>query len=272
MRQNRVAILGGAGFIGRYVVKRLVERGDVVTVGGRNAAGAKFLELKGDVGQVGLVNVSIDDEALLRAFVARSATSSSTWSASCTKAARSVSTRCTISGRRGWRGMAREAGALRFIQMSAIGADPRSPSAYARTKAAGEAGGARRVPDRDDPAALDRVRAGGPVLQPLRRDGDDLAGDAADRRRRDAVPAGLCRRRRRRGGPRASTTARPPGGPTNSADPRSIRCAALIELLLEEIRRKRLLVDVPFGAAAMQARLLSLLPERAADARIRSRC
>ena len=34
MRQNRVAILGGAGFIGRYIVKRLAERGDVVAVGG----------------------------------------------------------------------------------------------------------------------------------------------------------------------------------------------------------------------------------------------
>jgi uncharacterized protein YbjT (DUF2867 family) len=34
----------------------------------------------------------------------------------------------------------------------------------------------------------------------------------------------------------------------------------LTELLLEEIRRKRLLVNLPFGAAALQARLLSLLP------------
>ena len=61
MKQHRVAILGGAGFIGRYVVKRLAERGDVLTVGGRNAAAAKFLKLKGDVGQVGLVNISITD-------------------------------------------------------------------------------------------------------------------------------------------------------------------------------------------------------------------
>src|SRR5260370_35075540 len=70
MKQHRVAILGGAGFIGRYVVKRLAERGDVLTVGGRNAAGARFLKLKGDVGQVGLVNISIDSVDLLPAFVA----------------------------------------------------------------------------------------------------------------------------------------------------------------------------------------------------------
>ena len=34
----------------------------------------------------------------------------------------------------------------------------------------------------------------------------------------------------------------------------------LIELMLGEIRRKRLLVDLPFGLAAIQARLMSLLP------------
>jgi uncharacterized protein YbjT (DUF2867 family) len=58
---HRVAILGGSGFIGRYIVKRLAERGDVVAVGGRYAAQAKFLKLKGDVGQVGLINIAIDD-------------------------------------------------------------------------------------------------------------------------------------------------------------------------------------------------------------------
>src|SRR6266852_7363204 len=70
MKQHRAASLGGNWFIGRYVVKRLAERGDVLTVGGRRAASAKFLKLKGDVGQVGLVNMAIDDEALLPAFVA----------------------------------------------------------------------------------------------------------------------------------------------------------------------------------------------------------
>jgi NADH dehydrogenase len=34
----------------------------------------------------------------------------------------------------------------------------------------------------------------------------------------------------------------------------------LMELMLGEIKRKRWLVDVPFGLAALQARLLSILP------------
>src|SRR3954467_9251502 len=102
MRQNRVAILGGAGFIGRYVVKRLAERGEVVVVGGRNAAAAKFLKLKGDVGQVGLINVSIGDEQLLRAFVADN-DAVVNLAGIRRKAARSGSRRSIISGRRGWR-------------------------------------------------------------------------------------------------------------------------------------------------------------------------
>ena len=35
---------------------------------------------------------------------------------------------------------------------------------------------------------------------------------------------------------------------------------ALIELLLEQIRRKRILIDIPFGLGALQARLMSILP------------
>ena len=67
---HRVAVLGGSGFIGRYVVKRLAARGDVVPVGCRNAEEAKFLRPMGEVGQVQPLNIAIDDEALLPAFLA----------------------------------------------------------------------------------------------------------------------------------------------------------------------------------------------------------
>src|SRR5437667_12555820 len=35
---------------------------------------------------------------------------------------------------------------------------------------------------------------------------------------------------------------------------------ALMELLLAEIRRKRLLIEIPFGIASLQARLMAILP------------
>ena len=37
MRYRRIAVLGGSGFIGRYIVKRLAGRGAVIMVGCRNA-------------------------------------------------------------------------------------------------------------------------------------------------------------------------------------------------------------------------------------------
>ena len=65
MRNRRTAVLGGSGFIGRYVVKRLAARGEVIAVGCRNAEQAKFLKPMGDVGQIVPLNVSINDERLL---------------------------------------------------------------------------------------------------------------------------------------------------------------------------------------------------------------
>src|SRR4051812_1735248 len=259
MRQNRVAILGGAGFIGRYVVKRLVERGDVVAVGGRNAIGAKFLGLKGDVGQVGLFNLSINDEPLLRAFVETSDIVVNLVGILRESGPQRFEAVHHVGPAR-LACIGREAGALRFIQMSAIGADPRSPSAYARTKAAGETAARDAfltatilrpsvVFGPEDQffnrfAALATVS---PVL-PLIGGGETLfqpvyVGDVAEAVVRcidDSSPAG---RTYELGGPKVY----------------SLR--ALFELLLEEIRRKRLLVNVPFGAAAIQARLLSLLPD-----------
>src|SRR5262244_2341990 len=70
MRNHRTAILGGSGFIGRYVVKRLAARGHVIAIGCRNAEAAKFLKPMGDVGQVVPLNVAISDETLLPAFLA----------------------------------------------------------------------------------------------------------------------------------------------------------------------------------------------------------
>src|SRR6266699_5291819 len=70
MRSRRTAVLGGSGFIGRYVVKRLAARGEVIAVGCRNAEEAKFLKPMGDVGQIVPLNVAIGDERLLPAFLA----------------------------------------------------------------------------------------------------------------------------------------------------------------------------------------------------------
>ena len=144
--------------------------------------------------------------------------------------------------------------------MSAIGADPRSPSAYARTKAAGEAAVRDAFPTATilrpsvvfgpEDQFFNRFAAMAtisPVL-PLIGGGETLfqpvyVGDVAEAVVRCIDDSATAGRTYELGGPKVY----------------SMR--ALIELLLEEIRRKRLLVNLPFGAAAMQARLLSLLPD-----------
>ncbi|MGD9615892.1 MAG: complex I NDUFA9 subunit family protein [Alphaproteobacteria bacterium] len=259
MRQNRVAILGGAGFIGRYVVKRLAERGDIVAVGGRNAASAKFLKLKGNVGQVALLNVSLNDERLLRAFVSTGDIVVNLVGVLRESGSQRFEAVHHIGPARLAR-IAREAGIERFIQMSAIGADPRSPSAYARTKAAGEAAARDAFPTATilRPSAVfgpedqffnrfAAIATVSPVL-PLIGGGETLfqpvyVGDVAEAVVRVIDESSTAGRTYELGGPKIY----------------SLR--ALMELLLEEIRRKRLLVSVPFGAAAIQARLLSLLPD-----------
>ncbi len=258
MKQHRAAILGGNGFIGRYVVKRLAERGDVLTVGGRRAAAAKFLKLKGDVGQVGLVNIRIDDEALLPAFVANNDAVVNLVGI-LHESGGQLFDRVHHVGPARLARLAREAGVARFVHISAIGADPRSTSAYARTKAAGEEAVRDAFPTAtilrpsvvfgpEDQffnrlAALAMISPVVPVIgggetrfQPV------YVGDVAD-----AVVRCID----------DSTTA---GRTYELGGPKVYSLRALTELLLAEIRRRRYLLDLPFGLASLQARLMSLLP------------
>src|SRR4051812_26087859 len=246
---HRVAILGGSGFIGRYIVKRLAERGDVVAVGGRYAAQTKFLKLKSDVGQGGLIHIGLDDERLLPAFLAGNDTVLN----------------CVGILREGGRQrfdlvhhtaparlarLAREAGVARFIHISAIGADPRSTSAYGRSKAAGE----QAVRDAFPTATILRpaivfgpedqffnrfaaIAALSPVV-PLIGGGETrfqpvYVSDVADAVMKVLDDPATAGRTYELGGPKIYTM------------------RALMEWLVAEIGRKRKFVDLPFGLAAL---------------------
>jgi len=258
MRNRRTAVLGGSGFIGRYIVKRLAARGEVVTVGCRHAEEAKFLKPMGDVGQIVPLNVAIGDERLLPAFLAGNDAL-----VNCVGILReSRSQTFELAHHIGpgrLAGFAREAGVERFVHISAIGADPRSTSAYARTKAAGE----RAVRDAFPTVTILRpsivfgpedqffnrfaaMAMIAPVL-PLIGGGETRfqpvnVGDVADAAVKCLEDPATAGHTYELGGPKVYTF------------------RELLELLLGEIRRKRRLVDIPFGLAALQARLMSILP------------
>jgi len=251
-------VLGGSGFIGRYIVKRLAARGEVIAVGCRNAEAAKYLKPLGDVGQIVPLNIGIGDAALLPAFLA-----GNDWLVNCVGILRETGTQTFelvhhIGPARLAR-FAREAGVDRFVHISAIGADPRSSSAYARTKAAGE----QAVRDAFPTVTILRpsvvfgpedrffnrfasMAMFSPVL-PLIGGGETrfqpvYVGDVADAVVTCLEDPATAGRIYELGGPKIYT----------------FRQA--LELVLSEIRRKRPFVDLPFGLAALQARLMAILP------------
>jgi uncharacterized protein YbjT (DUF2867 family) len=258
MRSRRTAVLGGSGFIGRYVVKRLAARGDVIAVGCRNAEEAKFLKPMGDVGQIMPLNVGIGDERLLPVFLAGNDSLVNCVGILEEKGPQTFELVHHTSPARLAR-LAREAGIERFVHISAIGADLRSSSAYARTKAAGEQAVRDAFPTvtilrpsvvfGTEDQFFNRFAAMAMVLPvlPLIGGGETrfqpvYVGDVADgviRCLEDPTTAG---RIYELGGPKIY----------------SLR--ELFALLLDEIHRKRWFVDVPFRLAEFQARLMSILP------------
>jgi NADH dehydrogenase len=212
----------------------------------------------GDVGQVQPVNVAIDDEAVLPAFLAGSGAV-----VNCVGILRESGSqsfeRVHHTGPARLARLARDAGAERLVHISAIGADPRSASAYARTKAAGEAAVRDAFPTvtilrpsivfgPEDQffnrfaamavmlPALPLIGGGETRFQPV------YVGDVADAVVRCLDDPATAGRTYELGGPKIY----------------SFR--ELLELLLREIRRKRWFIDLPFGVAELQARLMSILP------------
>src|SRR6516162_7218268 len=258
MRNRRTAVLGGSGFIGRYIVKRLAARGEVIAVGCRNAEAAKYLKPLGDVGQIVPLNIGIGDAALLPAFLA-----GNDWLVNCVGILRETGTQTFelvhhIGPARLAR-FAREAGVDRFVHISAIGADPRSSSAYARTKAAGE----QAVRDAFPTVTILRPSVVfGPEDQFFNRFASmamftpvlPLIGGVKTRFKpvyvgdvADAVVTCL----------EDHTTA---GRIYELGGQKIYTFRQALELVLNEIRRNRPFVNLPFCLAGLQARLMPILP------------
>ncbi|HUF86369.1 MAG TPA: complex I NDUFA9 subunit family protein [Thermohalobaculum sp.] len=141
-----VTVIGGSGFVGRYITQRLARGGWRVRVACRRPNEALFVRTYGVVGQVEPVQCNIRDEASLRAVI-RGADAVVNCVGVLYEKGRNRFDAVQAEGAGCAARLAAEEGARRFVQISAIGADAGSESAYARTKAAGEAAVRDAFPD-----------------------------------------------------------------------------------------------------------------------------
>ncbi len=252
-----VTVFGGSGFVGRAVVRSLAKAGYRVRVAVRRPDLAGFLQPLGAVGQIQAVQANLRYPASVKAAAA-----GSDIVINCVGILAEGGNQRFLAvqaqGAKHVAEAAREVSA-RLIHVSAIGADAQSASAYARSKAQGEAAVRAAVPDaiilrpsiifgQDDSffnrfAGLSTVS---PVL-PLIGGGETLfqpvyVGDVAEA---VLIAADGCAK---------------PGTTYELGGPQQSSFRSLLETLCEVTGRKPLLLPVPFFAAQIMGRILGLLP------------
>ena len=133
-----VTIFGGSGFVGRYIARRMAKAGWRVRVAVRRPNEAIFVKPYGVVGQVEPVLCNIRDEASVRAALA-GADAAVNCVGTFDKGGKNNFDAVQHEGAARIARLSAEEGVSRLVHISAIGADPDGASAYAQSKAAGEA-------------------------------------------------------------------------------------------------------------------------------------
>lgn len=268
--QGLVTVFGGSGFIGRQVVRALAKRGYRVRIACRRVNIASQTPMQGDVGQVQVFQANVRmPESVGRALDGAEAcvnlvgvlheAGRQRFQSVHAMGAENVAKACAA------RGIAN------LVQMSALGADIGSESKYARTKAMGEEAARAAVKGatiirpsvvfgQEDNffnrfADLARIS---PVL-PLPGGGHSrfqpvYVGDVGA-----AIAAAVAREAAR-------------GRTYELGGPETYSFRQLMELVLRETRRKRLLLPLPWPLASaigvvgdIQASLLPIAPQLTSD-------
>jgi NADH dehydrogenase len=133
-----VTIYGGAGFLGRYIARRMAKEGWRVRVATRRPNDAIFVRPYGVVGQVEPVLCNVRDDNSVRA-----AMSGADVVVNCTgtfeKTGKNSFDAIHVDGADRIARIAAEEGISQMVHISAIGADAAGKSLYAKSKAKGEA-------------------------------------------------------------------------------------------------------------------------------------
>lgn len=258
MAKGRVTVFGGSGFLGRQIVKRLAADGIPVRVAVRRPEQASFLEAFAPGGRIEAVAADVWDEATVARAVEGSVAVVNTVGHYVEKRGSSFDA-VHGEGARHVAHQALKAGVGRLIHISGIGADPASASSYVRARGVGE------VLVRD-------AFEGATILRPsvLFGPGDKFLNTLV-RVARLAPALALFGRGETRLQPvfvddvaeaSARILADPgTGGKTfELGGPRVYAYRELLEVVLREVGRKRLLVPVPFAVWGAAAAALSVLP------------
>lgn len=246
-----VTVFGGSGFVGGQIVRALAKKGLRVRVAVRNPGHGYRLRMLGDVGQIEVVQANIRNPAsIARALDGAEAVVNAV--GVLFEVGRQKFQSLHVMGARNIAEAAAARGITNFVQVSAIGADPQSPAKYGRTKAEGEAVVREIIPTavvlrpsivfgQDDHffnffAAMAQMS---PVL-PLIGGGETrfqpvYVADVAA-----AVASAVTN-------PDYAGKTFELGGPT----PHTFK--ALMELMLAETHRQRVLLPIPFGIASLLA-------------------
>ena len=255
-QKGLVVVFGGSGFVGRHIVRRLAKDGFKLRVVMRRPNEALFLKTAGRTGQIELVQGNIRDETSSRATLqGASAVVNSVGILYETGPQKFDAVQSAGAARLAT--LAAEQGIDRFIQISAIGADAGSASAYASSKAEGEVAILAACPQAH-------------VLRPSIVVGpeDDFFNRFA--RMAQIAPAlplvggGLTRYQPVGVFDVAQAVAAcldgAPSGIYELGGPQIYTFRELMELMLDKIGKRRLLVPLPFAAAGMLAQFTRFLP------------
>lgn len=253
-----ITIIGGSGFVGRHIVRALARRGYRIRVACRRPDLAGHLQPLGNTGQIMAVQANVRYPASLAAACEGAFAVINLTGVLHSAGAQSFDA-VHVFGAEACAKAAKGARARMFFQMSAIGADAASASAYARSKAEGEKRARTQFPGaivlrpsivfgpedsffnrfaelaRFSPF-LPLIGGGRTEFQPV------FAGDIGEAVAR-LVDAG-----------EADGRAYEFGGPE------TFSFRELMQFTLDTIGRKRLLLPLPWGIAKLQAVVLGLLP------------
>ena len=253
-----VAVFGGSGFLGRHIVRALARDGWRIRVGVRNPNTANFLRPMGRVGQIQIVRANL----LKRDDIA-----------SMLKDADAAINLVGILNQRGpqrfdalhalgageFAKAAAEQNIGRLIHFSALGVSADSPSSYARSKAEGE----------------NRVRAafaGATIMRPSVVFGPEdrffnlFASLARFSPALPLIGGGHTRLQPVYAGDVAQATLTALNNDQHSGrvfelgGPEVLTLKQVMQLVLKQTRRRRLLMPVPFGLAKLQAAFFGFLP------------